>query len=61
MAYLLATLVCVARVYVGAHMPLDVIGGAGLGILIGEIGRWVEVLLRRSEPDDLSASRPAST
>ena len=34
----------------GAHMPLDVIGGAGLGILIGEIGRWIEVLLRRSEP-----------
>ena len=59
-AYLLATVVCVARVYVGAHMPLDVIGGAGLGILIGEIGRWVEVLLRRSEPDDLSAGRPAS-
>ena len=48
--YVLATLVCVARVYVGAHMPLDVVGGAGLGILIGEIGRWIEVLLRRSEP-----------
>lgn len=32
------------------HMPLDVIGGAGLGILFGEIGRWIEVFLRRSEP-----------
>jgi undecaprenyl-diphosphatase len=30
-----AALVCVARVYSGAHNPLDVIGGAGLGSAIG--------------------------
>ena len=31
----LAALVGVARVYVGAHLPLDVVGGACLGVLVG--------------------------
>ena len=31
----LAVLVGVARVYVGAHLPLDVVGGAALGVLAG--------------------------
>ena len=30
----LAALVCLARVYVGAHLPLDVVGGALLGLAI---------------------------
>lgn len=30
----LALAVCLARVYVGAHLPLDVVGGAGLGLAI---------------------------
>lgn len=31
----LAAFVAVARVYVAAHLPLDVVGGAGLGLLVG--------------------------
>ena len=30
-----AVLVCVLRLYVGAHLPLDVVGGAGLGLMAG--------------------------
>ena len=34
-----AAVVAVARVYVGAHLPLDVVGGAALGLAAGGIGR----------------------
>ncbi len=37
----LALFVCVARVYVGAHLPLDVVGGAALGLLVGGVVRLV--------------------
>ena len=28
------------RVYAGAHLPLDVVGGVGLGLLAGTAARW---------------------
>jgi membrane-associated phospholipid phosphatase len=35
----LVVVVCLTRVYVGAHLPLDVIGGAGLGVAVGGVVR----------------------
>ncbi len=40
-AFGVATVVGAARVYAGAHLPIDVIGGAGLGVLSGTWGRWL--------------------
>ena len=36
-AVAVAVLVAVTRIYVGAHFPLDIIGGAGFGIAIGTL------------------------
>jgi undecaprenyl-diphosphatase len=33
----LAVAVCLARVYVGSHLPLDVVGGAGLGLAVAGV------------------------
>jgi len=39
-AFAAAVIVATARVYAGAHLPLDVIGGAGVGLLCGTLSRW---------------------
>jgi undecaprenyl-diphosphatase len=36
-AWTLATVVCLSRVYVGVHWPLDVIGGAAVGFAVGAV------------------------
>jgi undecaprenyl-diphosphatase len=37
----LALVVCWARVYVGAHLPLDVVAGAALGLALAGLVRLV--------------------
>jgi len=46
--YLLAAAIAFSRVYVGVHYPLDVLGGALLGIALATALRLLERALRRS-------------
>ena len=43
---ILATLISLSRVYLGAHYPSDVVGGALLGIVIGWLVMRIEKLVR---------------
>ena len=48
--YALAALIAFSRVYVGVHYPLDVLGGAVLGVGIAIALRMLQAVLRRSAP-----------
>ena len=39
--FLWAFIICYAQVYVGVHYPLDVLGGAIVGVCIGYITAWI--------------------
>jgi undecaprenyl-diphosphatase len=39
--YVLAAAIAFSRVYVGVHYPLDVLGGAVLGIAVATALRWL--------------------
>ena len=48
--FLLAAAIAWSRVYVGVHYPLDVLGGAVLGVGIAIALRWLTRAPRRSRP-----------
>jgi undecaprenyl-diphosphatase len=48
--FILAAAIAWSRVYVGVHYPLDVLGGAVLGVGIAIALRWLTAVLRRSRP-----------
>lgn len=48
LAWALATTVALSRVVVGAHLPLDVVGGAALGILLASLWHLAVGVPKRS-------------
>ncbi len=54
-----AALVCIGRMYVGAHLPLDVAGGAALGVAIGSaLNLLFGVPVRSTAPMRKEGERP---
>jgi membrane-associated phospholipid phosphatase len=58
-----AVAVCVGRVYVGAHLPLDVVGGAAMGVISGAFVGLVLHVRRHGHEDRRArlAADPASS
>jgi undecaprenyl-diphosphatase len=48
--YVVASLIAISRVYAGVHYPLDVVGGAALGLGIATALRLLVEARRRSAP-----------
>ena len=51
--YGLAAVVCFSRMYMGAHFPLDGMGGAAFGVVVGssvklKSGLWVDKVQREA-------------
>ncbi len=54
-----AAIVALTRIYVGAHLPLDVVGGAGLGVAIGVVAVMGARLLSNDRQRRPAVAAPA--
>ena len=56
----LATAVGLDRMYVGAHFPLDVVGGVGVGLVVGAVVQVAERWASTRHHHRVSAGRPVA-
>lgn len=56
----LLVIVGIGRMYVGAHLPLDLIGGAALGIAAGAVANLIVGVRVAEEATEAAEERPAS-
>lgn len=54
--WVLVALNAIMRVYVGAHNPLDVVAGTGLGLTVGAIANLIVAVPESGTPDTTSAT-----